>query len=286
MTYDDLLDLSLSPSILTCLNTTDTTLGIESMRPIDKSRVSYPFEMSECCNPSTHTNSLKRGYIALCTAENKLVQEALASRLMRQGTAITAFSDSSSYCHASSLGLYNAREAVAYFLQKRFLRKDLSMGMHRVDDSLTTPLNYQLNDGRTQFDPQSNAEKHIIHPDHIAFGAGVNSLISEVLYSIASTGDVVLIPAPYYAAFDYDVKTIARCEPRPVYMENPILGPTVADLENAAQIAEKVNFQICFLRCIPSMVQGTKLLLTLELNIEYVYIGRKASSSLAPDESK
>lgn len=198
------------------------------------------------------------------------MQEALATRLMRQGTAITAFSDSSSYCHASSLGLYHAREAVAYFLQKRFLRKDLSMGMHRVD-SVTTPLNSPLlSDDRIQFDSEPNAE-HFIYPDHIAFGAGVNSLISQLLYSIASTGDVVLIPAPYYAAFDYDVKTIARCEPRPVYMDNPILGPTIADLENAAQLAEKVNFKFVFCTAYSrlSIVQGKKWLLTLEFNIEY-----------------
>ena len=180
------------------------------------------------------------------------MQETLASRLMRNSTAITAFSDSSSYCHESLLGLYNAREAVAYFLQKRFLRVD----------SITAPLD-TLSNNMIMSDAQPNSDQ-LINPEYIAFGAGVNSLISQVLYSIANAGDVVLIPAPYYAAFDYDIETIARCEPHPVYMDNPMLGPTISDLENAAKIAEKVNNKFCLYSIVDHVI-FQKSLLTLEL---------------------
>ena len=53
------------------------------------------------------------GYIALCMAENKLVQESFARRLMQPATAINAFSDSVVYGYNSFLGLPSAREAAA-----------------------------------------------------------------------------------------------------------------------------------------------------------------------------
>lgn len=148
----------------------------------------------------------------------------LASRLMQPGTAISAFSDSSSYCHGSFLGLPQAREAAAYFLTKRFWKRDY------LPDSVENNGAHVL-----------LAQPHI-QPQHIAFGAGVNSLISQLFYSIACKGDVVLIPAPYYTAFEYDAKAIAGLELHPVYMENPVIGPTFQDLENAARVVEKVSY--------------------------------------------
>jgi histidinol-phosphate/aromatic aminotransferase/cobyric acid decarboxylase-like protein len=163
------------------------------------------------------------GGIALCVAENKLMQEVLASRLMQQGTAITAFSDSTSYCHGSFLGLPQAREAAAYFLSKRFWKRHHDTGFGRGDGN-------------------STYDSHLyMSPEYIAFGAGVNSLISQLFYSIASPGDVVLIPAPYYAGFEYDAKAIAGLEVHPVYAKNPVIGPSPTDLENAARSVEKVR---------------------------------------------
>ncbi len=166
------------------------------------------------------------GGIALCVAENKLMQEVLASRLMRQGTAITAFSDSTSYCYGSFLGLPQAREAAAYFLSKRFWKRHL----HHETAGF----------GNAEYAYQYDANLYI-SPEHIAFGVGVNSLISQLFYSIASAGDVVLIPAPYYAGFEYDAKAIAKLEVYPVFAKNPIVGPSPTDLDNAARAVEKVR---------------------------------------------
>jgi aspartate/methionine/tyrosine aminotransferase len=178
-----------------------------------------------------------RGYIALCTAENKLVQEILATRLMHPSTAITAFSDSSSYCYGSFLGLPSAREAAAYFLQRRFLMKPQHVGMHRVD-SMTFPLtSLSMCEAGCRF----NHDASLINPEHIALGAGVNSLISQILYTLAQPGDVVLVPAPFYATFEYDAKTIAGCVIYPVYMNDPMVGPTKKDLDMVARVVENVS---------------------------------------------
>lgn len=50
--------------------------------------------------------------------------DMLADRFMRVGTATAAFSDPSVYCYQSFLGLPLARDAVAYFLARRFLFPD------------------------------------------------------------------------------------------------------------------------------------------------------------------
>ena len=47
---------------------------------------------------------------------------------------------------------------------------------------------------------------HWIRPEYIAVGSGAASLLSHLALSLAEEGDAVLIPAPYYAAFDADMK--------------------------------------------------------------------------------
>ena len=154
------------------------------------------------------------GHIALCVAENTLVQEVLASRLMRQGTAPHAFSDSVAYCYNGMLGLPVAREAVAYFLEKRFLCAE-----EDVDSNFRS---------RTR-----------INPEHISIGAGAASILNNLFFTIAEPGEGVLVPAPFYAAFVNDMKVIAGCVPIPVHCSDPILGPTILELQAAITLAEK-----------------------------------------------
>ena len=180
------------------------------------------------CDPKTNPT----GYIALCLAENKLVQEILAVRLMQQGTAITAFSDSIAYCYSGFLGLPSARVAAASFIEKRFWKRTNGYQVFNHQK-------YHENGNDEKI--LENDDYNRIDPDHIAFGSGVGSILSHIFFIIAQKGDVVLIPAPYYAAFEYDAKAIAGCIPLPVYMDNPIHGPTEKDLEKAFQLAKRVS---------------------------------------------
>jgi aspartate/methionine/tyrosine aminotransferase len=55
----------------------------------------------------------------------------------------------------------------------------------------------------------------------------------------------VLIPAPYYAAFDVDLKIIAGCVAVPVHCsEDPSRGPSPQDLEAAARFAEEKGLRV------------------------------------------
>ena len=175
------------------------------------------------CIPSTkdqcdpHSNP--RGYIPLCVAENKLIIEDFASRLMQVETAYRAFSDAIVYCYNNSLGLPATREAVAYFLAKHFLFPE-ERGMS-FQEAL-----------------------HWIRPEYVALGSGAASLLSHMVLALAEEGDAVLVPAPYYAAFDADVKIFAGCKTVPVHSANPMVGPTASDLEKAAAAAEADGFRV------------------------------------------
>uniref|UniRef100_A0A7S4I6X9 Aminotransferase class I/classII large domain-containing protein n=2 Tax=Odontella aurita TaxID=265563 RepID=A0A7S4I6X9_9STRA len=172
-----------------------------------------------CLEDPCHPTDNPRGYIALCMAENKLSTDTLARRLMQPGTVEAAFSDSSVYCYNGFLGLPNCRQAVAYFLARRFLRPEvqsLSMG-----EGLA-----------------------LISPEHVALGSGCASLLNYLCFALAEEGDAILIPAPYYAAFENDIRMVARCRAFPVQMKNPISGPTIEDLDIAARKAQKQGFNV------------------------------------------
>jgi hypothetical protein len=131
--------------------------------------------LEDPCDPVNNP----RGYIGLCVAENKLVTEMVAARFMQPGTADAAFSDAAVYCYNSFLGLPVARQAAAYFLAKRFLYPGIPL----------TP---------------EQALQHI-SPGHVALGSGCAALLNYVFFIIGEENDAVLIPAPYYAAFENDM---------------------------------------------------------------------------------
>mmetsp|Transcript_18512 Transcript_18512/g.39767 ORF Transcript_18512/g.39767 Transcript_18512/m.39767 type:complete len:489 (-) Transcript_18512:939-2405(-) len=171
--------------------------------------------LQDHCDPYTNP----KGYIPLCMSENKLIIELVALRMMQIETASRAFSDSTVYCYNNTLGLPGPREAVAYFLAKYFMFPE------QRDMSFREALDF-------------------IQPDHVAFGSGAASLLSHLALSLAEEGDAVLIPAPYYAAFDADLKMIAGCIAVPVHSSNPSIGPTAEDLENAATSAEARGLRV------------------------------------------
>ena len=213
------------------------------------------------------------GHIALCLAENRLVQEMLAHRLMHTDTAAGAFRNPVVYGYNGFLGLPAAREAVAYLLERRFLfaegrrrrrrsgsgdlpassalRDDLDVTARRSNTSSRYDQEEDDDDGfdsdviAPQARPSSpGPDPDRIDPDHCALGAGVASLLSHVLFILSQPNDAILIPAPYYSSFDNDLQALAATVPWPVHMANPHLGPTVGELEEAAALAEREGLSV------------------------------------------
>ena len=171
-------------------------------------RVPYLENFMHCLHNACDPVRNPTGHIGLCVAENKLILDVVAERLMQVGTATAAFSDSTVYCYNSFLGLPVARDAVAYFLAKRFY------------------LPQQPN-----LDPNT-ALQHI-RPQHVVLASGCAAVLQYLFFLIGEPGESCLIPAPYYAAFDSDMNSLAGIVPFPFQMANATLGPTEQDLNVA-----------------------------------------------------
>ncbi|KAL3771360.1 hypothetical protein ACHAW5_000069 [Stephanodiscus triporus] len=54
-------------------------------------------------------------------------------------------------------------------------------------------------------------------PENVVLGAGCNAVLENLCMCLADPGDAVLIPAPYYAAFEFDLAARAGCRIVPTY---------------------------------------------------------------------
>ena len=145
---------------------------------------------------------------------------------MQSGTSVAAFSDSIVYCYNGFLGLPHVREAIAYFLERRFVVTSSAI-QHKTSVPLPTP----------EIKPEETVD-----PSNIAIGSGCGSLLSHIFFILCQKGDAILVPSPYYPGFEYHMKAIAGCIPFPIHMENPTQGPTIHDLDRAFYKASSVSF--------------------------------------------
>lgn len=140
---------------------------------------SSPFDAHE--NPD--------GYILLAVAENKLCwNDILLNRIRRYFEVECAGPPSWSANYGPLHGAPVLREAVAKFLKIKLYQE-------------------------------------LPHPCPFAFGAedivctaGATAALSNLFYAICSPGDVVLIPAPYYSAFDNDLRAFGHVDREPVHL--------------------------------------------------------------------
>jgi aspartate/methionine/tyrosine aminotransferase len=135
------------------------------------------------------------GVILLAVAENKLCWDILEPRI-RQGFALVPrWAMSYGPMHGQSM----LREPLAAF-----------MGKHIYKGAV------------------------IVDPEHLVVGVGLSAILSSLFYCICEAGDSVLIPAPYYSAFDNDLRAFGGVERVPVYSEGGLgLALSPSDLEKA-----------------------------------------------------
>ena len=83
---------------------------------------------------------------------------------------------------------------------------------------------------------------HIVAPgveleaDRLTVSAGCGAILDNLMFLLAGRGDGVLIPLPYYPAFDYDLTARMGVVPVPVATTSGLL-PTPEDLERSARAA-------------------------------------------------
>jgi aspartate/methionine/tyrosine aminotransferase len=88
-------------------------------------------------------------------------------------------------------------------------------------------------------------EKHVfccaVAPEDLICTTGVSAALSTLFYAICEAGDCVLIPIPYYAAFDNDLRAYAELERWPVSSDSQSLALTPEALETAYAAATKAR---------------------------------------------
>jgi aspartate/methionine/tyrosine aminotransferase len=182
--------------------------GHQALQPAIPYLAQFLSCMKNMCDPVDNAS----GYIPLCVAENRLIVDMLAERFMQVGTATAIFSDPHVYFYNSFLGMPVTREAAAYFLARRFLFPE------EVDLAPDLALRH-------------------IRPNHVAIGGGGAALLNNLFFLLGDKGDSCLIPRPYYAAFETDIKINAGIETIGVAQADPVVGPTVDELDVAYQEA-------------------------------------------------
>jgi len=58
----------------------------------------------------------------------------------------------------------------------------------------------------------SSSSKSTFNPENIILGAGCNAVLENLCMCLTEPGDAVMIPTPYYAAFEFDLVARAGCE--------------------------------------------------------------------------
>lgn len=201
----------------------------------------------KCLENPIHPVTNPTGYIALCVAESKLpCKKFLAERLSRPSLVEHLFDDDCSLSPEMGKGNTTA------MMTRTTRRPSVAERVFEEEDSY----NYgdfrglrQVREGVARFLERfflnlGNLEKLSIDPHHICLGSGASSVLGNLFYTLAEAGDAVLIPAPYYNAFENDMKQFASLIPIPVYMEDCTLGPTIEELETAAKTAEESGLTV------------------------------------------
>ncbi|KAG2483578.1 hypothetical protein HYH03_017585 [Edaphochlamys debaryana] len=140
------------------------------------------------------------GNIILSVAENRLTSDLVQERL----SASAADFPQDALCYQNMRGITELRSALARLLEATFMK-----GIP-------------------------------VDPEHLAVSAGAGAVLDNVFHCIAGPGDAVLIPAPYYPAFDNDLEVKAAVQPVPFWLdEDRPIGP---QLDAAAETA--ANYQL------------------------------------------
>lgn len=96
-----------------------------------------------------------------------------------------------------------------------------------------------------------------IDPQHLSVLAGVGAVLDLLFQCIAEPGDGVLIPAPYYPAFDNDLRVRNQVTTLPVHLDSQ-QQDFAAALDAAAEAAAAAGHPVSALMFIhPSNPQGT-----------------------------
>ena len=151
------------------------------------------------------------GYVILSVAENKLSIDLLVPKLHEMETVQAAFPPSNNptvYGYNTFAGLPYARKVGASFIGKRFLLSQHEGNNRSDDDDDTTTTTETLKEGDESVGGVTSSSSRTVDPRHIGIGSGAAGILHSLFYLLGSKADndCCLIPTPFYAAFENQMK--------------------------------------------------------------------------------
>lgn len=132
------------------------------------------------------------GVLQLSVAENQMVGSVLTPKLKSIQTE--------PYKQGDHAGLFD-RPLIFY---------QQTHGMPECRSAIAAHMTRVLNNHEYTFDPEL-----------LVVGAGCNAVLENLIFTIADEGEGVLIPRPYYAAFEFDLQARAAVQVLPVALSAP-----------------------------------------------------------------
>ncbi|GMI23140.1 hypothetical protein TrCOL_g6777, partial [Triparma columacea] len=147
------------------------------------------------------------GKIPFCVAENKLTQERLSERFIQ--AAKVAFPQHEAWEYNDMTGLAKMKGAVA-----RLWNRKVCGGSELVRET------------------------------DVVCGAGAAAVLNNTFTCTCEVGEAVLIPAPYYAAFENDMEVLSGLRPVRVAVADIVRGATIEEWEAAWAGANAAGVQV------------------------------------------
>jgi hypothetical protein len=132
-----------------------------------------------------HPTLRPNGAIQLSVAENYMMEDWLLPAFHDSMHSRTPFFTSDSIYYQPTQGREDFRQVLC---------------------NVTLPYILQFHRNRnTTSTTTTTATQRLLNPNNLIIGAGCNAVLENLCFCLASLGEGVMIPTPYYAAFEFDL---------------------------------------------------------------------------------
>lgn len=158
----------------------------------------YISKLIEQLDNQYHPEANPEGSILLCTAENKLCSDLLFRKISHVTQTLPPYILNYTTCS----GLKGFRHEISKFFTQYLFKG------------------------------------HYVNPDHLFVGSGCVALLTSLSLNLFDHNDSVLIPVPYYPAFDHDFLNFAGVHVLPIFgeqIEDEVIGSSSAGVFEAPE---------------------------------------------------
>ncbi|KAL7522591.1 hypothetical protein ACHAWX_007278 [Stephanocyclus meneghinianus] len=177
-----------------------------------------------------HAVSCPEGALQLSVAENQLCELPLTNIKLLRGGENDDHGD-----HAAIFGNFTLMDVLSTLASSATAKPSTLLNGDTSKDAVTAAQSHVFDRDMVYYQPTQGTpglrkimaqylQSLLIHPitqrtfhaDNLVLGAGCNAVLENLCMCLSDPGDAVLIPTPYYAAFEFDLGARAGCPVVPV----------------------------------------------------------------------